>query len=51
LPVGDNEFVFRFNRQFWPMVAFDSVLNIATRVEAPTCWELYDKMRSNPNPV
>jgi transposase-like protein len=36
-----NEFVFRFNRRFWPMVAFDSVLKIATRVEAPTYAELY----------
>jgi transposase-like protein len=36
-----NEFVFRFNRRFWPMVAFDSVLKIAARVEAPTYAELY----------
>jgi transposase-like protein len=36
-----NEFVFRFNRRFWPMVAFDSVLNIATQVDAPTYAELY----------
>lgn len=32
-----NEFVFRFNRRFWPMVAFDSVLKIAAKVCAPTC--------------
>lgn len=24
-----NEYVFRFNRRFWPMAAFDSVLKIA----------------------
>ncbi len=36
-----NEFVFRFNRRFWPMVAFDSVLKIAARVEAPTYTGLY----------
>ena len=36
-----NEFVFRFNRRFWPLVAFDSVLNIAARVRSPTYEELY----------
>lgn len=36
-----NEFVFRFNRRFWPMVAFDSVLKIAARVDAPTYTGLY----------
>jgi len=36
-----NEFVFRFNRRFWPMVAFDSVLKIAARTEAPTYAGLY----------
>ena len=36
-----SEFVFRFNRRFWPMVAFDSVLKIAARVKAPTYSELY----------
>ena len=28
-----NEFVFRFNRRFWPLVAFESVLRIAARVK------------------
>lgn len=37
-----DEFVFRFNRRFWPKVAFDSVLKIAARVEAQTYRELYD---------
>jgi len=46
-----NEFVFRFNRRFWPMVAFDSVLKIAVRVEAPTHLDLYDGERTHPNPV
>jgi len=36
-----NEFVFRFNRRFWPLVAFDSVLKIAARVEPPTYAMLY----------
>jgi len=36
-----NEFVFRFNRRFWPMVAFNSVLKLAARVEAPTYMGLY----------
>ena len=36
-----NAFVFRFNRQFWPMVAFDSVLKIAARTEAPIYSGLY----------
>jgi len=43
-----NEFVFRFNRRFWPMVAFDSVLEIAARVEAPTYRDLYDGVSKNP---
>ena len=30
-----NEFVFRFNRRFWPMVAFDSVLGIVGGGDAP----------------
>ena len=37
-----NEFVFRFNRRFWPMVAFDSVLKIASQAKAPTYRNLYD---------
>ena len=30
-----NQFVFRFNRRFWPMSAFRSALAIATQQEAP----------------
>lgn len=37
-----NEFVFRFNRRFWPMSAFKAVLGIATRGKAPTYAGLYD---------
>lgn len=36
-----NEFVFRFNRRFWPMSAFDSVLKIASHIQAPTNEEFY----------
>ena len=32
----------RFNRRFWPMVAFDSVLKIATRVESLTNRDFYE---------
>lgn len=46
-----NEFVFRFNRRFWPMVTFDSVLKIATRVKAATYRELYESARTHPNPA
>ena len=38
-----NEFVFRFNRRLYPMTAFNSVLGIATRVEAPTYEALYNE--------
>ncbi|TAL04356.1 MAG: IS1595 family transposase [Verrucomicrobia bacterium] len=36
-----NEFTFRFNRRFYPMTAFNSVLGIAARTTAPTYDELY----------
>lgn len=36
-----NEFVFRFNRRFWPLVAFDSVLKIAAQTDPPTYAGLY----------
>jgi transposase-like protein len=36
-----NEFVFRFNRRFYPMTAFNSVLGIASHTVAPTYDELY----------
>ena len=37
-----NEFVFRFNRRFWPMVGFDSVLKIAVRVKSKTNRDFYE---------
>jgi len=42
-----DEFVFRFNRRFYPMTAFNSVLGIATRVEAPTYEELYGGQKNH----
>ena len=36
-----NEYVFRFNRRFYPMVAFNSVLGIGARVVPPTYAALY----------
>jgi transposase-like protein len=35
-----NEYVFRFNRRFYPMGMFNSVLGIAATVEGPTYVEL-----------
>ena len=46
-----NEFVFRFNRRFWQMVTFDSVLKVAARVGAPTYRDLYESARAHPNPA
>lgn len=43
-----NEYAFRFNRRLWPMVAFDSVLGIAVRAEAPTYAGLYDGSWAHP---
>ena len=43
-----NEFVFRFNRRFWPMVAFESVLKIAARITAPTYAGLYEGTWGHP---
>jgi hypothetical protein len=36
-----NEYVFRFNRRFYPMTAFHSVLGIASRTVPPTYAQLY----------
>jgi hypothetical protein len=38
-----NEFVFRFNRRFWPMVGFDNVLKIAARVDSLTYRDFYER--------
>lgn len=37
-----DEFVFRFNRRFYPMTAFASILGIGMNVSGPTYRELYD---------
>src|SRR5439155_26782241 len=36
-----NEYVFRFNRRFYPMSMFNSVLGIAARMAGPTYDDLY----------
>jgi transposase-like protein len=36
-----NEFVFRFNRRFYPMTAFNSALGLAAHASAPTYEALY----------
>jgi transposase-like protein len=36
-----NEYVFRFNRRFYPMTAFNSVLGISAQKVSPTYDELY----------
>ncbi len=36
-----NEYVFRFNRRFYPMTAFHSILGIAARSVPPTYAQLY----------
>lgn len=44
-----NEYTFRFNRRFYPMGMFNSVLGIATRVEGPTYAALYGGKWVHPN--
>ena len=36
LQVYLNEFVFRFNRRFYPMTEFNSALGLAANAKAPT---------------
>lgn len=43
-----NEYVFRFNRRFYPMTAFNSVLGLAARSESPTYAELYSGQWEHP---
>lgn len=45
-----NEYVFRFNRRFYPMSGFHSLLNIAATVEGPKYNELYGGLWEHPNP-
>ncbi len=46
-----NEYVFRFNRRFYPFNAFNSVLGIATHTQGPTYDELYSGAWVHPNPT
>jgi transposase-like protein/predicted RNA-binding Zn-ribbon protein involved in translation (DUF1610 family) len=41
LPAYLNEYVFRFNRRFYPMTAFNSVLGLAVKTIPPTYEQLY----------
>ena len=43
-----NEYVFRFNRRFYPMTAFNSVLGLAARSESPTYAQLYSGEWAHP---
>lgn len=43
-----NEYVFRFNRRFYPMTAFNSVLGLATRSVPPTYDALYSGEWAHP---
>jgi hypothetical protein len=43
-----NEYVFRFNRRFYPMTAFNSVLGLASRSLAPTYSQLYSRELEHP---
>jgi len=44
-----NEYVFRFNRRFYPMTAFNSVLGLAARTVPPTYKELYSGKWTHPS--
>ncbi|MBT3210476.1 MAG: IS1595 family transposase [Planctomycetaceae bacterium] len=43
-----NEFTFRFNRRYYPMNAFRSLLGLATHAEAPTYADLYSGKWKHP---
>lgn len=45
-----NEYVFRFNRRFYPMTSFASILGIGTVSEAPTYKGIYKGKWTHPNP-
>lgn len=46
-----NEFVFRFNRRFRPMVGFESVLRIAVQVESLTDKNFYKSAQIHADPA
>lgn len=43
-----NEYVFRFNRRFYPMTAFNSVLGLAAHAVPPTYAQLYSGEWTHP---
>ena len=43
-----NEYVFRFNRRFYPMTAFNSVLGLAVNSPPPTYAQLYSGAWKHP---
>lgn len=43
-----NEYVFRFNRRFYPMTAFNSVLGLAAHAASPTYEQLYSGEWTHP---
>ena len=43
-----NEYVFRFNRRFYPMTAFNSVLGLAAHAMPPTYAQLYSGQWRHP---
>lgn len=49
LPAYLNEFVFRFNRRFYPMTAVHSVLGIGMKTAGPTYDGLYDGGWNHPS--
>jgi len=44
-----NEYVFRFNRRYWPMVGFESVLKIAVQAKPESERIFYEKARIRAN--
>lgn len=43
-----NEYVFRFNRRFYPMTAFNSILGLAAHAISPTYEQLYSREWQHP---
>jgi transposase-like protein len=43
-----NEFTFRFNRRFYPMTSFNSVLGLAVKTVGPTYEEFYSGTWEHP---
>lgn len=43
-----NEYVFRFNRRFYPMTAFNSILGLAAHAASPTYEQLYSGAWAHP---